>query len=67
VKAWEKQPSDNDEWRVDTLDVEAEILELRTGSIQRRGKWRVTRSAGKDLWRSYKSGSSDRGVSVYFG
>jgi phage terminase large subunit-like protein len=28
VRAWEKQPSDTDEWRVDTLDVEAEILKF---------------------------------------
>ena len=26
VKAWEKQPTDSDDWRVDTLDVENEIL-----------------------------------------
>lgn len=28
VKAWEKQPSDTDDWRVDTLEVENEILKF---------------------------------------
>ena len=28
IKAWEKQPEDTDEWRVDTLDVENEIIDF---------------------------------------
>jgi len=28
VKAWEKQPTDQDDWRVDTLDVERTIMEF---------------------------------------
>lgn len=28
IKAWEKQPTDRDDWRVDTLDVENKILEF---------------------------------------
>ena len=28
IKAWEKQPSDPDDWRVDQLDVENEIIEF---------------------------------------
>lgn len=28
VKAWEKQPNDRDDWRVDTLEVESEILKF---------------------------------------
>jgi phage terminase large subunit-like protein len=28
VRAWEKQPNDTDEWRVDTLEVENEILKF---------------------------------------
>lgn len=28
VKAWEKQPTDREDWRVDTLDVENKILEF---------------------------------------
>lgn len=28
VKAWEKQPTDSDDWRVDSLDVENEIIDF---------------------------------------
>jgi phage terminase large subunit-like protein len=44
VKAWEKQPTDQDDWRVDTLDVERTIMDFCQ-------KYRNTREIAFDPFR----------------